>query len=60
MEVKEVIHRKTNAQLLKVILQKTPTGKYNWEVHFQGSNLDEILSVLRKADLAMRKEYGGQ
>lgn len=58
MEVKEVIHR--NTQPLKVILQKTHAGTYNWEIHAQAEDLERILPMLRKADLAMRKEYGGQ
>ncbi len=60
MEPKEILHQHMNAQPLKVILQRSPSAKYNWEIHFQGTNMDEILSVIKKADLAMRKEYGGK
>lgn len=50
-----VEHRST--QPLKIMLQKTSKG-VNWEIHYSGSNLAEILPEIRKAHAALKKEYG--
>lgn len=57
MESKEVIHR--NDQPLRIVLQKGSKG-YNWEIHIQGKDLAEVQPILREANNAMKKEYGGK
>ena len=55
MEAETVVHK--NGQPLKILLQKTSKG-YNWEVHYNGATLAEILPKLREANAALKKEYG--
>ncbi len=43
---------------IKISLQKS--RNYNWEVIASGSNVDEILAVLRDADTKLRNEYGNE
>ncbi|NPV62798.1 MAG: hypothetical protein HPY61_09255 [Methanotrichaceae archaeon] len=56
VDTKEVIHK--NYSPLKILLQKTSVG-YNWEIHYNGTSLEEILPVIREADQKMKREYGG-
>lgn len=43
---------------IKISLQKA--RNYNWEVNVSGSNVDEILAVLKDADTKLRNEYGNE
>jgi len=46
----------SHKQPIKISLQKS--RNYNWEIRASGSNVDEILAVLRDADTKLRNEYG--
>jgi hypothetical protein len=54
-DTKLALHQ--NQQPLKILLQKTSSG-YNWEIHYNGKDLAEILPKIREANAALKKEYG--
>ena len=45
------------AEPLKIKVEKNSRG-YNWEVCCAGSDMAEILTKIRAADAALKKEYG--
>jgi hypothetical protein len=44
---------------LKIKIERNTKG-YNWEVSASGSSIEEILTRIREANLALEAEYGSR
>jgi hypothetical protein len=57
-EIKEIHHK--HDQPLKILLQKNTAGGFNWEIHYTGKTLEEIMPVIEAANNKMQAKFGGK
>ncbi len=52
-------HYNFKEQELKITLKRGTRGDYGWEISYNGTDIDEVLSKIKEADEKLREAFLG-